>query len=124
MSPKNSPLHAGLTALGLFALVPVCAAADLPPAAALPAPVAPVAPAPVHSVLLLTNGNLQQGLVSDGGAVYFIHGRGGKIPIPKRNVEAAGRSVRDIYEYKVGRLPERDPDEHMKLARWCLTQRM
>src|SRR5262245_28860333 len=127
MSLKNPRLYnAGLTALGLFALAPATlgVAADTPPAAP-PAPAAHAAPtAPVHSVLLLKNGALQQGLVSDGGAVYYVHNRGGKIPIPKRSVETVGRSIRDIYDYKLGRLPDRDPDESMKFARWCLTYRM
>lgn len=124
MSPKNLRLHtAGLTALGLFALAPFGVAADTPEGA-LQAPSARVAPAPVRSVLLLKNGSLQEGLVSDGGTVYFIHNRSGKIPVPKTSVEMVGRSVREIYEFKLSRLPERDPDEHMKLARWCLTQRL
>src|SRR5689334_349284 len=122
MSPKNSLLNAGLTALGLFALAPAGVAG--PPPVPAPGPESTVAPSPEPTVLLLTNGHLQQGKISDGGSVYLLHTRGGTIPIDKRRVEATGRTVADIYEYKRGRLPERDPDEHMKLAQWCLMQRM
>jgi hypothetical protein len=63
-------------------------------------------------------------MVSDGGTVYLLHTKFGKSQIPKRDVEKAGRSTEEIYQYRVGRLPDRDPDEHMKLALWCLTERM
>src|SRR4051794_22027190 len=132
MSPKTPRLiHAGLTALGLVWLAPrgvadpAPPAPSGPPATAAPSPSPSTAPTPAPAVILLTNGRLQQGLVSEAGPSYYLHVRGGsKIPIPKRDVETVGRSLDDIYQYKVGRIADRDPDEHLKLAKWCLTQQL
>ncbi|WP_406694543.1 hypothetical protein V5E97_26085 [Singulisphaera sp. Ch08] len=122
MSPKNSLLTAGLTVLGLFGFAPPGVADPAPPAPS--GPQASVAPTPSHAVLLLKNGRLCQGNLSEGGTQYFIHTKSGTQPIPKRDVEKRGNSVEEIYQYLLERLPARDPDEHMKLALWCLTQGM
>jgi hypothetical protein len=37
-------------------------------------------------------------------------------------VEKTFGSIHEVYRYKLGRLPRADPDEHMKLAHWCLSQ--
>jgi hypothetical protein len=118
MSPKNSLLAAGLAALGLIGLAPP-EPAD-PSAPAPPGAGAPAAPSPPYTVLLMSDGRLQQGAVSEDATRYTLHTRGGDIPIPKRSVEAKFRSVEEAYQYKVGNLPDRDLDERMKLARWCL----
>jgi hypothetical protein len=118
MSPKNSLLIASLTALGLSgSALLLLGAAD--PAA--PAPSGRSAPGPSRAVLLLTNGHIKEGLVSESGSLYYLHVKGGKIPYPKTSVEKVGHSLGEIYEYKKSLVPERDPDEHMKLALWCLT---
>lgn len=118
MSPKNSLLATGLTALGLFGFAPP-GVAD--PAAAPSGSPTSVAPSPSRAVLLLTNGQVIQGLVSEDRTSYVVHRKEGKIPYPRTHVERAFRTVGEAYEYKVSRLPDRDPDEHMKLAQWCLT---
>ncbi|SIO33328.1 hypothetical protein SAMN05444166_3858 [Singulisphaera sp. GP187] len=122
MSPKNSLLTAGLTVLGLFGFAPLGVADPTPPAPS--GPEASLAPTPSHAVLLLTNGRLSQGNLSEDGENYFVHAKGGKLSIPKRNVEKRANSVREIYQYLLERVPARDPEEHMKLALWCLTQGM
>ncbi len=36
----------------------------------------------------------------------------------------AGDSIEELYRFQVARLPAGDPDERMKLARWCLTEHL
>jgi hypothetical protein len=36
----------------------------------------------------------------------------------------AGASVEELYQFQVSRLPGGDPDERIKLAKWCLTEKM
>jgi hypothetical protein len=43
---------------------------------------------------------------------------------PKHRVEGSFGSIREAYEYRLQQLPERDPDERMKLALWCLNLRL
>ena len=56
--------------------------------------------------------------------IIVVHTKFGTLPYPKRDVEKRAGSVREIYEYLLERVPARDPDEHLKLARWCLNQKM
>ncbi|AGA28001.1 hypothetical protein [Singulisphaera acidiphila] len=122
MSPKNPLLTAGLTVLGLFGFAPLGVADPTPPAPS--GPKASVAPTPSHAVLLLTNGRLCEGTISENGTDYVVHTKFGTLSYPKRDVEKRAGSVREVYEYLLERLPARDPDEHMKLALWCLNQKM
>jgi hypothetical protein len=122
MSPKNSLLTAGLTALGLFGYAPLGVADPTPPTPS--GNPASVAPNPSHAVLLLTNGRLLEGVLSESDDTYFVHTKTGKMPMPKQRVEKVGRNIREIYEYMRERLPERDPDEQMRLAQWCLPRGM
>lgn len=122
MSPKNPLLTAGLTVLGLFGFAPLGVADPTPPAPSGPEP--SVAPTSSQAVLLLTNGSLREGKISEDSTDYFVHTKSGTLSYPKRLVETRRNSVREIYQYLVERLPARDPDEHMKLALWCLNQKM
>src|SRR5262249_54475152 len=38
--------------------------------------------------------------------------------------EGAFRSLQEAYRFKAERVPERDPDERLKLAKWCLANHM
>ena len=129
MSPKNHPLTAGLTALGLFGIVGLSAAVpEEPPAPTAPSPAAAIAtaPAPVATptVLLLSNGLVIQGSISREGADYVIRQRAGTIRFPQTQVEKTCGSIIEVYEYKRTLVPPDDPDEHLKLARWCLSQNL
>ena len=119
MSPKNSLLATGLTALGLLGTARY---SDADPPKSQPGSATPVAPAaPSQAVLLLTDGGVKQGLVSVDPAGYILHVRGSKLPYAKNKVVGMFRSIDEAYEFRRSQLPERDPDENMKLARWCLT---
>ncbi len=125
MTPLNRKFRAGLAALGLVwtsaTTAPGQEAAPPPP---MPAPAPPNAPA--FAVLLLSNGRTLQGNVTENAAgdAYELHGKGGSFPVPKKAVKKRYGSMAALYEDKVAHLPDRDPDERMNLALWCLEQHM
>ena len=123
MSPKNTILTVGLTALGLFGYAATRAAysgAPVPPSGPVAAPASSVTP----SVLLLNNGRILQGPIERDQDDYVISQNGGKIRFNKSQVEDVFNSMVDVYKYKLAQIPDNDPDEHMKLARWCLGQNL
>jgi hypothetical protein len=70
--------------------------------------------------VLLTNGRLIPGNVSETESEYVVEQRVGTMRFPKKQVEGSFGSVRQAYEYKFSQLPDRDSEEQMKLALWCL----
>ena len=130
MPPKNPSLIVGLAAPGLLWLATsVVFGQDLPPSPPGPATPAPTPASPgskAYRALLLSNGKVVRGEIVEDAAVgmYRLRQRGGSISYPKFKVQVAGESVEDLYRYQVARLPEGDPDERMKLARWCLTEHL
>jgi hypothetical protein len=135
MSPKTSFLTTGLTALGLFGFAALHAAAadglpgpseptSTPAPAATAAPASPEAPSPSPTVLLLSNGRLLNGAVVEVGSDYVLHQKGGTIRFRKTDVIRAFGSISEVYHYKREQFPDDDPDEHLKLARWCLSQNL
>ncbi len=115
MSPYQKTLaKVGLTlaaALGVW--LPI--GADEPPSAP-----ARSASLPADRHLLLTNGQLMKGVVQEEETGYSVAQRAGIMRFPKSRVEGVFNTPREAYEYKLSQLPERDPDERMKLAHWCL----
>ncbi|HEY2155200.1 MAG TPA: hypothetical protein VGH33_06190 [Isosphaeraceae bacterium] len=113
-------------ALGFLGTSADAGAKDVaPPLPAMsPAPAPPNAPA--FAVLVLSNGRLLQGNVTESasGDTYELRMKGGLIPVPKRDVAHRYRSLDELYRDKAARLPANDPDERMKLALWCLEQHM
>ena len=77
-------------------------------------------------MLLLSNGKVVRGeIVEDAAAgVYRLQQSGGTVPYPRSMVLKAAGSVEELYQFQVARLPVGDPDERMKLARWCLTEHL
>ncbi|MGE3821398.1 MAG: hypothetical protein AB7I30_18460, partial [Isosphaeraceae bacterium] len=128
MSPKNPRLTVGLTALGMFGAAALLAAgASDPTAPTGQPPVAESAPeAAPTTVLLLFNGRLIQGQgpITREGDQYVLRQRGGVIRFHENQVEAAFGSIAELYRYKSEQIPDRDPDERLKLARWCLTHKL
>ncbi len=78
----------------------------------------------VERMLLLSNGQIVQGVISDDNLQYQVVQRVGVLKFPKKRVEGVFGSVREIYRYKLEQLPERDSEERMKLAHWCLNRQM
>ena len=127
MSPQNRPLIVGLAAPGLLWLATSVAFGQDPP----PAPPGPSTPAPTslsrtYQALLLSNGKVVNGeIVEDAVAgTYRLRGHGGMVPYPRSMVLKAAGSIEELYQFQVARLPDGDPDERMKLARWCLTEKL
>jgi hypothetical protein len=74
--------------------------------------------------VLLTDGRLVQGVLSQEDNMIIITQPIGAMKYPKKRVEQVFPSIRAVYEYKLEQLPENDSDERIKLARWCLAQKM
>jgi|GEM_PF-1026700 len=120
MSPKNSLLKASLIALGLSGYAPL--ALGDPPTPTPSGSVDSQAPALSNTVLLLTNGRVLEGTVTEQGTKYLVQTRNGRLPVDQHAVVKLGRSVKELYQHLAERVPDRDPDEHLKLAQWCLNQ--
>jgi hypothetical protein len=70
--------------------------------------------------LLLTDGRLVRGLLSRDDTTYTVTQKLGVIRFPKKQVERSFETVQEAYQYKLARIPEDDPAERVRLARWCL----
>jgi hypothetical protein len=70
--------------------------------------------------VLLTDGKLIPGFVSETESEYLIEQQVGTMHFPKKRVEGSFESVRQAYEYRLSQLPEGDSEERVKLALWCL----
>ena len=82
---------------------------------------APVfADAKANRVVVLDNENLLEGEVKREGDVYVIHrAAGGDLELPARKVLAVVDGRKAAYTFIAGRANQRDPDERLRLARWC-----
>lgn len=75
-------------------------------------------------IVLLDDGRMVSGVLSEEDNVLIVTQPIGAMRFPKKKVEKVFGSIREVYEYKLERLPEDDFDERLKLARWCLRQYM
>lgn len=120
---KIISLAAGLSAIGFCGLAATLADGPPPPIDAPPA-AAQDATAARPSVLLETNGRVHRGVVVETTPGYAIKGKIGPILVKRRDVEGVFDSVEAAYRHKKDRTPPRDPDERLKLARWCIEQKL
>jgi hypothetical protein len=74
--------------------------------------------------LMLTNGQLLKGILSETDTEFLVEQKIGTMPFPKKRVEGSFDTLRQAYEYRLAQLPDRDTDESMKLALWCLNQKL
>ena len=121
MSTKTIVLAAGLGIAGISWAESPCDARQGRPEA--PASAASESPAGTPTVILLSSGKVLRGELSEtetGG--YVLRQKLGPIPLARREVERTFPTLRAAYEYKRDLLVKGDPDEHMKLAQWCLNQ--
>ena len=126
MSTQNRSALVGLVSPGLFWLATSVAQGQIAPRPqGLPSNPAPTSSS-TFSVLLMSNGTVISGEIADdpAGGVYRLKTRGGQVPYPKSSVKRAGHSLEELYQYQVMALPPGDPDERMKLVRWCLTEHL
>ncbi len=130
MSPQYPAPIAVLAAPGLLWLATTVAIGQVEPAPRGPsASQAPTSAAssPAYRVLLLSNGRVVRGEITEDPAsgVYRIKGKGGPLPpLAKAAVKKAAGSLEELYAFQVQGLPPGDPDERMKLVKWCLTENL
>src|SRR5258708_282323 len=100
MSTKNHKLKAGLAVCGLIwsSAEPADAQEPLPATPPVFAPDPSPASIPAYAVLLLSNGNVQQGNVSldKSGEFYLLHQKGGAIRFAKKDVERRFGSIAEL----------------------------
>jgi len=75
-------------------------------------------------IVLLHDGRIVKGVLLEEDGIYIVTQPIGVMRFPKKRVEKVVASVREVYSYKLEQLPEKDFDERIKLARWCLEQKM
>ena len=75
-------------------------------------------------MLLKTDGRVLRGVIVEEDGQFVVRQRAGEIRIKKFDVEQVFGSMGDVYRYKRSLVPEADPDEHLKLAKWCLAQHL
>jgi hypothetical protein len=85
---------------------------------------APGAAARQSEILMLDDGRIVSGVISEEESWVIVTQPIGAMRFPKKRVEKIFGSIREVYRYKLERLAENDIDERMKLARWCLRQNM
>jgi hypothetical protein len=123
MSPQIKPLIVGLASPGLFWLATSVAFGQDAPAPQGPPTAAPTSPA-TYQVLLLNSGKVVRGVIVPFASAYCLKGSGGPVPYPKTMVMKAAQSVEELYQFQLRRLPAGDADERIKLARWCLIEKL
>jgi len=74
--------------------------------------------------LMLSSGQLIKGIISETPTECLVEQRVGTMHFPKKRVEGAFESIREAYEYRLAQLPDRDTDERMKLALWCMNLKL
>ena len=72
-------------------------------------------------VLILRNEYTIEGDIERVGDQYCIHGKIGETRFPSERVLALVASLQDAYVYLRGRANLGDPDERLRLAKWCWT---
>jgi hypothetical protein len=122
MSPKILSLAAGLTALGMSLSATRTVADEPAPPAPSPAPSQPKAPSP--TVLLMSNGQVFRGPIVEDGDWYIVRHRFGEIRKKRREVEGCFDTIEAAFEHKRAHTPARDPGERLRLARWCMDQKL
>lgn len=105
---------------GLSMSIPMTAAAEDGPTLDRNPGVAVAKPA-AEQYLLLIDGRLIRGVVGRDPGGYTVAQKIGVLRYPERKVERAFDSVEAAYRYRLERIPEDDPAERLRLARWCLT---
>jgi hypothetical protein len=95
-----------------------CAAALIAPAEALSQ--APETPLPKGRVLLLRNERIFEGEIEKVGEQYRIRRSAGETWLPADKVLRVCESREEAFEYLRKQANLDDPDERLRLARWCL----
>ena len=76
------------------------------------------------AIVLLHDGRIVKGMLSKEDGFYVVTQPVGSMRFPERRVEKIFASIQEVYNYKFEQVPENDFDEGIKLARWCLEQKL
>ena len=74
--------------------------------------------------MLLHDGRIIKGVLSEEDGMIIVAQPIGAMRFPKKRIERVFPSMQEVYKYKLEQLPEDDFQERIKLARWCLEQKM
>lgn len=74
--------------------------------------------------VLLTDGRIITGLVSEEEDKVLVTQPVGVMRFPEKRIERVFDSLNEVHEYKSDQVPEIDIDEQLKLAQWCLTNKL
>jgi hypothetical protein len=75
-------------------------------------------------IVLLRDGRIVKGALSIEDGNYSVTQPVGVMRFPEKQVEKVFGSIREVYDHKLLQLPDDDFDEGIKLARWCLEQKL
>lgn len=105
--PRVNPRHH-------YALIVLCLLAG-------PSAWAQVALKPQAGLLVLRNGQVLHGEITQAGDYYVVTlGETGEVRLKTAEVEALCGSLEEAYEFKVRRLSGTSAAQHLELAEWCL----
>ena len=76
---------------------------------------------PPLGLVLLRSGRILRGSAVREGDVFVVRLLGGEIRVPHEKVHLVCDSLDDAYRIQHQDLTSTDPDEHVRLARWCLS---
>jgi hypothetical protein len=78
-----------------------------------------------RNVLVLTNGRVVSGRISQGAGGFMVQTEsGGSILVPFDRVRLRASDLHGAYLRFLELFPNPSPDTHVALARWCLTQQL
>ena len=77
-----------------------------------------------QTLLVLSNGRVVGGQLTPRTGGYDVQLPAGRLFVPSEQVRFQARNMDDAYQRMRGSLPERTPNTHMELAKWCLVNAM
>lgn len=82
------------------------------------------APEAPPQVIVTTQGQIVEGLITPNSVGYTVHVAGGQIMIPANLVKLTAASRHDAYLKYLALMPEETAENHLFLARWCVEARL
>ncbi len=80
----------------------------------------PISLAPEEGLLILQNGEVIRGKITQSGNRYYVALPGGELRLRASDVALRCKDLREGYEKKRAQLKGMRADEHLELAQWCL----
>ncbi len=77
-------------------------------------------PIPGPGILLFRSGRTIEGEITETNSHYVVVRPVGKVEVPKGDVDFVAGTIEEVYQFKLARIIVSDPDEHIRLAQWCV----